>query len=399
MRSHATTMATRAVLFLLLGSSGFAAGARAAANLCFFPGGVQALDVPCDPKAEVSMCCGSVNACLSNGLCKLEDTSNNTGIAYARGTCSDPTWQSPICPQNCVLNPDTRKNNTAYDFRFNGVQVWQCDSQGFGVPGKFCCESAAEKTRCCSTPAAVFGPLIAATPGNALAVQTVNTGGSATATATASGSRGAGSSAVTGTPSDLVPSQQTPEITAVPTMTSKIPATPASADAGQSATGGAADDSSSGDDSSGQKGLGNVAVVGMGVGASVGGALLVAVGVMWYLRKERRQRGPVELDGSSVHGGGFVGGAGGVGGGSDISRPDTGRIAYGGMNLGNGTGTVSSMGTGTYGAAGTMRRTSSEWDGSPGGFGGNYQMAEIDGKETLIVEAPQGRKKSLYELP
>lgn len=79
-------------------------GVRAAANLCFFPGGVQSLDVPCDPKAEVSMCCGSVNACLSNGLCKLEDTSNNTGIAYARGTCSDPTWQSPICPQNCVLS-------------------------------------------------------------------------------------------------------------------------------------------------------------------------------------------------------------------------------------------------------------------------------------------------------
>lgn len=114
------TTTTKAVLLTLLSSSGFVAGVRAAANLCFFPGGVQSLDVPCDPKAEVSMCCGSVNACLSNGLCKLEDTSNNTGIAYARGTCSDPTWQSPICPQHCVLS----KSFTT-PFRVYGRKVGQ----------------------------------------------------------------------------------------------------------------------------------------------------------------------------------------------------------------------------------------------------------------------------------
>ncbi|KAF6841010.1 hypothetical protein CMUS01_03730 [Colletotrichum musicola] len=361
-----------------------ASALRAAANLCFFPGGVQSLDVPCDPKAEVSMCCGSVNACLSNGLCKLEDTSNNTGIAYARGTCSDPTWQSPICPQNCVLNPDTRKNNSAYDFRFNGVQVWQCDSQGFAVPGKFCCESAAEKTRCCSTPAAIFGPLIAATPGNALAVQTLNT---AKSSPTPSGSHGAGGSSAEATgPGGAA--HGTPAATSVPTMTSKIPAsTPAGAGASAPTDPGQATTPSSGE----KQGLGTVAMVGMGVGASVGGALLVAVGVMWWMRKERRERGPVELDGSSIHGGGP--------GGGDISRSNTGRIAYGGMNIGNGTGTVSSMGTGTYVVGGTMRRASSEWDGSPGGLGGSYQMAEIDGKETLVVSEPKGRKKSLYELP
>ncbi|KAL2883234.1 hypothetical protein SGCOL_001426 [Colletotrichum sp. CLE4] len=369
------TTTTKAVLLTLLSSSGFVAGVRAAANLCFFPGGVQSLDVPCDPKAEVSMCCGSVNACLSNGLCKLEDTSNNTGIAYARGTY-----------------PDTRKNNTAYDFRFNGVQVWQCDSQGFGVPGKFCCESAAEKTRCCSTPPAIFGPLIAATPGNAAAVQTLNTGAKSTPTPSGSGRAG-----ITG--GSNYPSQQTPEMTAVPTMTSKIPATPGGAEANQPTA-----DTNSGSGDSGQKGIGNVAVVGLGVGASVGGALLVAVGVMWYLRKERSRRGPVELDGSSINGG-----YGGSSGATDISRSNTGRIAYGGMNIHNmnhngGTGTISSMGTGTYNMSATpgmmtVRRASSEWDGSPGGLGGNYQMAEIDGKEAIVVAEPQGRKKSLYELP
>ncbi|GJC83292.1 hypothetical protein ColLi_06130 [Colletotrichum liriopes] len=356
------TTTTRAVLLTLLSSCSFTAGVRAAANLCFFPGGIQARDVPCDPKAEVSMCCGSVNACLSNGLCKLEDTSNNTGIANP--------------------DPDTRRNSSAFDFRFNGVQVWQCDSQGFGVPGKFCCESAAEKTRCCSTPAAVFGPLIAATPGNAAAVQTFNSGAQSSPTPSGSGQ----SSGVTGTPS-----QQTPDMTGAPTITSKIPATPGGADA-SSPTGSGNDDNSDSQDG-GQRGIGNVAIVGMGVGASVGGALLVAVGVMWWLRKERQRRGPVELDGSSTHGGG------GNGAGSDLSRSNTGRIAYGGMNINNGTGTVSSMGTGTYGMAGIVRRASSDWDGSPGGIGGNYQMAEIDGKETLVVAEPQGRKKSLYELP
>ncbi|KAK6213506.1 hypothetical protein QIS74_09508 [Colletotrichum tabaci] len=395
----ATMTTTRAVLLALLGGGGLV---RAAANLCFFPGGIQARDVPCDPTAEVSMCCGSVNACLSNGLCKLEDTFNDTGIAYARGTCSDPTWQSPVCPQNCVLNQDTRHNRSAFDFRFNGVQVWQCDSQGFGVPGKFCCESAAEKTRCCSTPTAVFGPLIAATPGNAAAVQSLNAVGSVQSSPTPTGSYGG----VTGTPS----------ATAVPTMTSKIPATPGGAEA-SSPTGSNSNGSNSGgggddDQAGGQRGLGNVAIVGMGIGASVGGALLVAAGVMWWLRKERKRSGPMELDGSSTHGGGGGGGGGGgIGGGmgvtgGDLSRSDTGRIAYGGMNLNNGTGTVSSMGTGTYAMTGNsmvVRRLSSDWDGSPGGFGGggNYQMAEIDGKETFIVAEPQAppRKKSLYELP
>ncbi|EHA52756.1 hypothetical protein MCOR27_002638 [Pyricularia oryzae] len=142
-----------------------------AANLCFFPGGKQAADVPCDLKAQVSMCCGSVAACLSNGLCKDEKTTNETGVAYARGTCTDPTWQSPICPQHCQLNQDTPRNSSAFDFRLNGVQMWECDAQGYGNPANYCCESAAEKTRCCATQSAVFR-LAAATPGNALAIQT-----------------------------------------------------------------------------------------------------------------------------------------------------------------------------------------------------------------------------------
>ncbi|KAK1994198.1 hypothetical protein LX36DRAFT_714066 [Colletotrichum falcatum] len=358
------TTTTRAVLLALC----FAAGVRAAANLCFFPGGVQARDVPCDPTAEVSMCCGSAGACLSNGLCRLEDTSNSTGIAYARGTCSDPTWQSPVCPQNCVLNPDTRTNKTAYDFRFNGVQVWQCDSQGFGVPGKFCCESAAEKARCCSTPAAVFGPLIAATPGNAAAVQTYHASSSAgstrTATRTATRAAGAATSAPAGT-----------------AAASGVPATPGQADVGSSPspTGGSSDGDSGGG-RGGQGGLGNAAIVGMGVGASMGGALLVAVGVMWWLRKERRQQGKAaELDAASTYTTTTTTG----GGGGNLSRSDTKRTY-------DGAGKPAS-------AAG---RVSSDWEAGKA-VGHHHEVVEIDGREAAVVAVPraQARVKSMYEMP
>ncbi|KAK2054209.1 hypothetical protein LY76DRAFT_649272 [Colletotrichum caudatum] len=299
------TATTRAVLLALLSGSSFATGARAAANLCFFPGGVQARDVPCDPTAEVSMCCGSADACLSNGLCKLDGTTNATGIAYARGTCSDPTWQSPVCPQNCVSNPDARTNRTAYDFRFNGVQVWQCDGKGYGVPGRFCCESAAERTRCCSTPAAVFGPLVAATPGNAAAVQTYDPSAAATRRA-----------ASTTQKTTTTTATQTPRVTMPPTAVADASSSPTGSNGGNDGGGGGRGE--------GHGGIGNVAIVGMGVGASVGGGLLVAVGVMLWLRRERKkQRSAAEPDGASKFSSG--------GGGSNSPRPDA---SYGGRGEG-----------------------------------------------------------------
>ena len=43
--------------------------------------------------------------------------------------------------------------------------MWECGSKGYGFPAKYCCESAGEKTRCCSTSAVVF-ELAAAATGN-----------------------------------------------------------------------------------------------------------------------------------------------------------------------------------------------------------------------------------------
>jgi len=71
-----------------------------AAAYCFQPNGnITASDLPCDPNAAVSVCCGRNNGwvCLGNGMCWLPGLG-----ALGRGTCTDRTWQSPDCPQYCT---------------------------------------------------------------------------------------------------------------------------------------------------------------------------------------------------------------------------------------------------------------------------------------------------------
>jgi hypothetical protein len=140
-----------------------------AGNICYHPNGDTSDDVPCDLNAPITQCCGTRDTCLSNGLCII-DATNNTGKSYARGTCTDRSWESYLCPQQCQLSHDTPTNRSVYDFRSGGVQVWQCGSEGYGDQGEYCCESEREKLRCCSTESAVFtlmgaviGPSTAAT--------------------------------------------------------------------------------------------------------------------------------------------------------------------------------------------------------------------------------------------
>ncbi|KAK4233536.1 hypothetical protein C8A03DRAFT_19408 [Achaetomium macrosporum] len=72
---------------------------------CYFPSGTESSgDVPCDPSAEVSMCCPTREACLSSGLCANAGTGPSEGISYARGTCTDQSWRSDICPQRCRIS-------------------------------------------------------------------------------------------------------------------------------------------------------------------------------------------------------------------------------------------------------------------------------------------------------
>lgn len=67
---------------------------------CFFPNGALApADRACNPDAEDSFCCFTGQGCLSNGLCLVNPhVMDDTEFVYARGTCTDPTWDSHLCP-------------------------------------------------------------------------------------------------------------------------------------------------------------------------------------------------------------------------------------------------------------------------------------------------------------
>ena len=71
---------------------------------CYFPAGNVALNnVPCDPNAEVSSCCSDRSFCLANGLCRVEnsDTELDDTVEFARGACTDQSFQDPACFQQC----------------------------------------------------------------------------------------------------------------------------------------------------------------------------------------------------------------------------------------------------------------------------------------------------------
>ena len=69
-------------------------------KLCYFPAGnVAKGNVPCDPTAEVSPCCGDRANCLPNGLCKVPGATDPN--YFARGACTDQSWQSLKCVQRC----------------------------------------------------------------------------------------------------------------------------------------------------------------------------------------------------------------------------------------------------------------------------------------------------------
>jgi len=71
--------------------------------MCYYPSGKEApRDIPCDPNAQTSLCCGGHDfgvACLDNNLC-LGPTGK-----ILRGSCTDSTWDSPDCPSYCQREP------------------------------------------------------------------------------------------------------------------------------------------------------------------------------------------------------------------------------------------------------------------------------------------------------
>lgn len=67
-----------------------------AAQQCYAPNGSPTSDVPCDTGSSPTFCCPSGTKCQSNGLCQ------NTGGQLSRGSCTDETYESQACTQQCI---------------------------------------------------------------------------------------------------------------------------------------------------------------------------------------------------------------------------------------------------------------------------------------------------------
>ena len=59
---------------------------------CYNIIGGLVLDLPCDPSANVSACCGQDYTCSTNFYC-----TDKNGFQLV-GTCTDKTWQDSACP-------------------------------------------------------------------------------------------------------------------------------------------------------------------------------------------------------------------------------------------------------------------------------------------------------------
>ncbi|KAK4246817.1 hypothetical protein C7999DRAFT_41797 [Corynascus novoguineensis] len=233
------------------------------------------------------MCCGSADACLSSGLCRNQGTGPNVGTSYARGTCMDPTWSSPVRPQRCRINPDAAINEAAYDFGAGGVQVWECVGRGYAGPGAYCCELAREKTACCQTPSAVFSSP-GASIGNALDVQTFPV--SSSAETTSSTTRRTTATSTESRDTTTTSASQTSGMTA--TSIREIRSTTASL--ATNATAAPIPTVSSGGGE-----LSNGAKIGLGIGIGVCVAVVVAAAILtWYHIRNRAVGAPTPAGGN-----------------------------------------------------------------------------------------------------
>ncbi|KAK4182587.1 hypothetical protein QBC35DRAFT_395680 [Podospora australis] len=253
---------------------------------CFLPNGALSGDKPCDPTADHSMCCFSPDHCLSNGLCidpavRTKGTDGpSKGNMYSRGTCTDKTFKSPFCPQQCTLNLD--ETHTPYkNWTAEGVMVWGCNKQGYGQPAAYCCESVAVEQECCST--GTFS-LQGATIGAALAVQTFTTSSPATSQPTAASS-GPSSSVI----STITTTRPDGSVATIPVFSNSDTTTPPPPENLAAAS---------------PSGLSDSAKIGIGIGVGLGAALIIIGGLFLYFY--RRSHPPVPSSNppsSPTHGG------------------------------------------------------------------------------------------------
>ncbi|KZF21500.1 hypothetical protein L228DRAFT_239473 [Xylona heveae TC161] len=137
---------------------------------CYYPSGdVAHRDMPCDPSARQSSCCGPLDICLGNGLCY--DQSSDGLIS--RGSCTDQTWNDGSCSHYC-----------ADDAPNEGCAVVVCAHNEWCC-GAGCCSNGTASTFSVAVGTVIGRPTDLANPSSTLPV-TVTTTATNAVTITAS---------------------------------------------------------------------------------------------------------------------------------------------------------------------------------------------------------------------
>lgn len=106
-------------------------------------------DVPCDPNAQFSACCGAGSICISNLYCY--DAAITT--PNVPGTCTDQSFTDPACPcppseESCRLDYP-RSSLTFFYFRHPATSLNYQDDVTSCPDGSYCCGN--NNTACCSS--------------------------------------------------------------------------------------------------------------------------------------------------------------------------------------------------------------------------------------------------------
>lgn len=66
---------------------------------CYYPDGSESTDVPCDPGALESACCGELSSCTRDKICDWGGTTFIDGFSFpwSVGSCTDKTWNTSAC--------------------------------------------------------------------------------------------------------------------------------------------------------------------------------------------------------------------------------------------------------------------------------------------------------------
>ena len=122
---------------------------------CYSWDGSSSDNIPCNPEANVSACCGLGSKCMTNIYCE-----NPSGFQVV-GTCSERSWRSPACPWrlsgsslnaaiDCLLTISADADRLLMEDRTFSYQAnTTACSDGTLCPKTF--PSTAENTTCCDT--------------------------------------------------------------------------------------------------------------------------------------------------------------------------------------------------------------------------------------------------------